>query len=528
MDFDSLIDDSEKQAPLQATPQRPLMFDDLQEDKPLQFDDLKDDSEKPSYIQSLSGPITESPEELVKPGPNQQYAATMGAGQVGGMPGLPLASFGARALKGAIETGLYQGKDEIDKAALGQGDPGAAVAARIAGASLVGGIIGGFTGQRPETISETSKLATETKLGSHISDMLKGIGYAADTSAPIPEDIKSAMMFKSGQGLYKAIQSKSLELGAGALTGHFETGVVGAAINGVIKHMFGDSLSKYSREKIAPFFLKAAASGNIKNPMQIVRHATDITRGDKLMNNGVEALFAKGAQKIADDAMSDSDKDKLRDHIENGGPIEQEAQTSPQPQGFAEGGQVNQQIEPNNEIANHWPEQNTMLNATRSRVYNYLNGIRPVKNLLKLPYDTDHKDPQKERDYDKALTLAAKPLSILNHVKDGSLTPNKLSAFTSMYPELHDELSKRITKRMTEGQVKDETRPPHKVRQAMSLFLGSNLDSSLTPQNMMAAQNVFTQQNNQKSAQVKTTALSKLGKNAQTPDQSREQRLNKS
>ena len=81
------------------------------------------------------------------------------------------------------------------------------------------------------------------------------------------------------------------------------------------------------------------------------------------------------------------------------------------------------------------------LNTARARISGYLNSVRPLENSAKLPYDSDRKDARKERDYDKVLSLANQPLSILNHIKDGTLLPRHVKHFTQMYPELHQELS---------------------------------------------------------------------------------------
>ena len=139
-------------------------------------------------------------------------------------------------------------------------------------------------------------------------------------------------------------------------------------------------------------------------------------------------------------------------------------------------------------------------------------------------------DPHKERAYKEALDIANKPLSVLQHVKDGTLTPENLKHFNSMYPELHDHLNKKITEKITQMQVDDE-RPTYKVRQGLSMFMGTPLDSTFTPANMQAAQSVFApkpaaQQNLPAQGKNKkgTSTLSKAAENYQTSTQAAEAR----
>ena len=70
---------------------------------------------------------------------------------------------------------------------------------------------------------------------------------------------------------------------------------------------------------------------------------------------------------------------------------------------------------------------------------------------------------------------------------------------------------------------------PYKLRVGMSMFLGQPLDSTMTPQAIMAAQPAPPQpQQAQASALTKkgSTALSKAGMNAETQTQGAERRRN--
>ena len=66
-----------------------------------------------------------------------------------------------------------------------------------------------------------------------------------------------------------------------------------------------------------------------------------------------------------------------------------------------------------------------------------------------------------------------------------------MSAIKSVYPDLHAHLSSKITQRLMENKMDEGKKPPYKMRQALSLFLGGNVDSTMTQSNIMAAQNSF-------------------------------------
>lgn len=86
-----------------------------------------------------------------------------------------------------------------------------------------------------------------------------------------------------------------------------------------------------------------------------------------------------------------------------------------------------------------------------------------------------------------------------------------------------------MTERMMQSQLKEETKPKYKTRQALSLFLGTNLDSTLTPAGIQAAQGVFAKQKAQKQMPPNSkSSLSKMGPNSQTASQARDKNLNKS
>lgn len=474
------------------------------------------------------------------------------AGNVALMAALPemeigqLAKIGSKAINGMIQNAGIAAGDEVSQAMLGQGNPMPAVAAHIAGSGAIGLIGGAGIGKAEQLGSKALQSIENAKIGKRLPGVLYGAGHAATfpgeeivplaKSALLPEEAASITDkdFRLGQKLYNSYLTKVPKY-----VGKVALPLIGADINGVtgglagygVEKVLEDISPKLSQKYVGPAILKAAGSDSVENIGDIIDHATKISKGTAKISKGVESIFKGAGNKFIEHETSPQEREKLRKYIEEGG-SDQEVRDAVQnqaQQGFAEGGPVQQMQIPQNGVAKVYPDQNMMLSAAKARVSNYLNAARPLQNHGSLPYDTEFKNKQHDTEYNKVLDLANNPLSILNRIKSGKLVPKDMQHFTNLYPELHQDLSNRLTKRIMEGKVKGEKKPPYKVRQAMSLFLGSSLDSSLTPTSIMAVQNSFAQQNAKKQAAMNSkSALNKVGEQAMTPNQSREERLNKS
>ena len=115
-------------------------------------------------------------------------------------------------------------------------------------------------------------------------------------------------------------------------------------------------------------------------------------------------------------------------------------------------------------------------------------------------------------------------MAIMDDVRTGALSAEKMKHFTQMYPELHQQLSKKITERATSAQL-DEEKPPYKTSMAMSMFLGSALDSTMTPAGIQAAQATYIKPappQQQGKTKRGTSTLGKSNSSYRTPNQTAE------
>lgn len=252
-----------------------------------------------------------------------------------------------------------------------------------------------------------------------------------------------------------------------------------------------------------------------------------INRGDKQINKHVESLFS--GDKVGGADPDPDDREKVKDLISKGFLNQQIQSLGAEPdsiQNFAKGGDV----ESSSKLSDILPTHNLMLNAAKARAYEYLNSVRPQDMQPKANFDEDYKDHESERRYHRAIDIANKPLSVMPHIKNGSLLPEHVKHLNSMYPELKDHLDKKLTERILGAQLKKE-KPSYKARQSLSMFLGAPVDGSFSPQMIQAAQAVFQNQaaaQQQAPAPTKnkkgTSSLSKASDNVWSDDQAAEKR----
>lgn len=465
-----------------------------------------------------------------------------------------LGKVGSGFLKGAISSGLLQGGDEISNAMLGHGDPTAPVASALANmktTALLGGVAGGAFGGLSKGLEALGK----AKFVDKAHDFLAGIGAA--NSGEIPEGIEASKAFKDGikfhnEGI-KNLIGKASRLPADVLGGYAGEHVadaigaspaVGASVGVAAAHQFlGPYLEKFlniplnsaANKYVVPAVLKVLSGGDGADIANSVSYATNVGKGLQKMTQAVDSIFKGGGQQIYNNEVVDSNREKLRKIIENRELDKQiDEEKTPSNQYYAEGGQIKATpsvMSGSDHLATHFPEQNMLLQAARTRVDGYLNSIRPMPPVGKLPYDSTLPNKHAERFYDKALDIANHPLGVLDHISRGTLTPEHMLHLSKMFPEIQSQVSKQIDKRMVEQQLKKE-KLPYKTRQSLTLFMGHPMDSTLTQPSMTSIQQQFakgSQTPPQQGPKPKhsTSGLDDLAKDAATPNQAREKRSTK-
>lgn len=231
-------------------------------------------------------------------------------------------------------------------------------------------------------------------------------------------------------------------------------------------------------------------------------------------------------------------KKKIHEWMAKGGIIhelQEEIHEHHHRENFADGGKVSSNASPvlhHHPLAEAYPEQNVMLQAAKGRMSNYLNTLKPQENAQKLAFDAKPDDRAQKKSYQKALHLAAHPLSILEEVQKGTILPEDITHLKNLHPEVNEILQRKLTERVTKDQLENK-KPSYKVRQGLSLLLGAPLSSDMSQSNMQAIQATFQskQQQPQEGAPTKnvrkTSTLTKVDDAYLTGNQARVSRQQK-
>lgn len=429
-----------------------------------------------------------------------------------------LGRVGVGALKGAIQSGIFQLGDEANKWLLGEQNPEDAVGARMADSRdniLFGTALGAVTGGLGGAATNAAAKFADTKAGSWVHSFVSGIGGGA-LGKEINNDLIDKAAYKKGVDLWNS-KAGNLMLSAGfggKAIQDIAKGVEDGDIEGALLKAgkdIGLGLGfKYVSKPVAWALLKSVSDGegNPRFLLNVADYVSKAATGAEKINKNVEGLFRLGARGVQEGFNKEDlakKREKINHRLENGdfgqetqqSMFDQNAPTSAP--GFAAGGAVEQPkqsatvvggIPHNDGLAATYPEQNVLLQAARGRMTNYLNSLRPQKHGQKLAFDAEPNQKQQSRTYNRALDMAIEPLSILGKIHKGSLDTEDMTHFNNLHPELGGLLQKKITEQVVHSQLKGG-KPPYKVRQSLSLFMGAPLASEMTPQSIMAAQASF-------------------------------------
>lgn len=283
---------------------------------------------------------------------------------------------------------------------------------------------------------------------------------------------------------------------------------------GFILGELGQQLGKNAPDAVRLALLKFMGSSQpieaegFKTMVDLIQHTM---KGENLLGKGTAAVFKAGQEVLPQVLMpSQKETDKLNANL-------QKLQMDPSPL-----------LDVGGKTGHYLPDHAQALGQTAASAVNYLNSIRPATTQAS-PLDKKM-EPSKaaKTQFDRSLVLAEQPLSILPHIKNGTILPQDVVGLKTMYPSLYNRMTTKLMDQMMNHLSKEGT-IPYKTRLGLSLFLGQPMDSSMTPGGIMSSQGTF-QQNispmQNKSSEVRekhsTTSLGKSVQLEATPSQSRQ------
>lgn len=294
---------------------------------------------------------------------------------------------------------------------------------------------------------------------------------------------------------------------ASMLMGH--NPAIGLLLGGLTK-----MVSKDAPDAVRLAALKFLGSTNHVEPGAF-KAAVDLiratARGESMLARGSKAVFTAGKEVLPETQFpTEKDRERLDKQVKA---------LTLDPKPLEDVG---------NETAHYMPGHGSAMAQTATSAVNYLSQLIPNTGKAN-PLDSKPVlSTTQKASYNRALDIAIQPMVVLDKVQKGSITPQDITHLRGLYPNMYDNMAQKLTNEVIETSNKGG-RVPYKTRIGLSMFLGQPMDSTMTPQAIIAAQPKGNQQPAPSgtptgSPKHSTTALSKLPGMYQTSRQASEAR----
>ncbi len=340
-------------------------------------------------------------------------------------------------------------------------------------------------------------LTPENPIKSAINSVSQGAKKVEDVIAK-----KLSPGAKAADSMVKAALSKSYSNLAGA-AGYTIAGWPGAMVG---KYGAGPILDHLMPNLIKPILGSAADGTALKHAMDYV---SAVSKGAANLSSGIKNVFTAGKEAIPATAIpTDKERSKLSDTLSELGK------------------DPSKMIDIGGKVSSLLPDHGQSLSKTAMAAVNYLNSQRPGTTQA-APMDKPiPPDPMAKNLWNRTLNIAENPLSILNHIKSGTLQPVDIKTLQNLYPSLYTSMATEMLNQVSKFSDKPSQIPYH-IRASLSLFAQQPLDSTMSQTSILAAQPMPVQaQQAPEGKQKKPTAASAkametVAQNAMTPQQAR-------
>lgn len=295
----------------------------------------------------------------------------------------------------------------------------------------------------------------------------------------------------------------------GATIGGMMGGLPGIAAGGILGRIgkkIGDRAAGMATAKFLGYTGDISAQGY----RALGSLAKSLVEGDRMLNKGMSAVFRAGTEEAGDwlskKLPTSRDRDKLEAALDR---LKQD------PSSMSMG-----------ELATYGSEYAAAAAEKVARAMQYLDAERPDLEP-KAPLDSKRTPPPMEvQAFNRKLDIAQQPLTLLDLLRKGTLTPGDIHIAQAVHPELLDLLRAKAMDQVADFKQKDKP-IPHKVVNSLSMLIGQPLTSSTMPANIVSNQQVYQALGQQPQAPQKPNkrtgeAMQKDSKSLATPGQARE------
>lgn len=141
------------------------------------------------------------------------------------------------------------------------------------------------------------------------------------------------------------------------------------------------------------------------------------------------------------------------------------------------------------EYAQAAPNITQGLNTSVMRAQQFLQSKIPQSGTS-LPLSMEHKPSRSAMaKFNNYYETVNDPLSVLSHVKRGTLRNEHLEALGTVYPHLYNEMKKKVTEHMDPEKARSL---PYGTKVSIAKFMGQPMDGSMLPQSIQANQSALT------------------------------------
>jgi hypothetical protein len=163
-------------------------------------------------------------------------------------------------------------------------------------------------------------------------------------------------------------------------------------------------------------------------------------------------------------------------------------------------------------VQRYAPDFATAYTASIANAVNFLASKVPNQGKNS-PMDSERVPSQTEiYKFNRYADLVNNPINLLTHVKNGTLLPQDLEAVSITRPLMFEQMKQATFNKMVESTSKKQVIIPYKTRLSLGMFLGINLDSTMTPAAIMSNQQVLASGNVQRAQNQQQFSKNNMGK----------------
>ncbi len=152
---------------------------------------------------------------------------------------------------------------------------------------------------------------------------------------------------------------------------------------------------------------------------------------------------------------------------------------------------VNTLSKHNSDLSQVAPNLAPAIHAVAVKGINFLHSKLPKPNQEFLGDDQWKPSKSQQAQWLHYHEAVNNPISILSHIKEGTLSNNHLEALNTVHPELMNEMKQKVMEQMNPKAMKKLN---YSSKISLSKFLGQPLTGSLIPQVIQADQAVYASQ----------------------------------